>query len=454
VTSTNVQQTNPLLSGPIAPTILRLAGPTMFAMLASTLVSIAETSYVGQLGIPALAGLALVFPINMLQQMLSAGAMGGGVSSAVARAIGARDGARAQKLAFHAAVIGALAGLVLSAIVFFFGPAIFAALGGRGAALEEALAYARVFAPGVFFVWMTNTLASILRGGGDMRTPSFTILAGSALQIVIGGVLGLGLGPFPKLGMAGVALGLTLSFVFASAILYARLARANAPVRLVLRGQTFDGAIFADILKVGALACAAPLQSVATVLILTRFVAHYGVETLAGYGIGSRLEFLLIPIAFAIGVACVPMVGMAIGAGDVARARKVAWTGAVMAALGLSAIGLVFFIWPNLWGAMFTSAPHVLSAQFQYMRWTALFYPFFGFGLCLYFASQGSGKVLGPVLAASVRLIVVAAGGYWAYATQQPAETLFAIVGLALAAYGLATGAAVYLVSWAPKPTR
>ena len=85
--------------------------------------------------------------------------------------------------------------------------------------------------------------------------------------------------------------------------------------------------MFFDILRVGALASFSPLQTVLTVLILTRLVAGFGTEALAGYGIGARLEFLLVPIAFAVGVACVPMVGMAIGARDVARARRVAWTG-------------------------------------------------------------------------------------------------------------------------------
>ena len=68
-----------------------------------------------------------------------------------------------------------------------------------------------------------------------------------------------------------------------------------------------------------------------TVLILTKLVASFGTEALAGYGIGARLEFLLVPIVFAVGVASVPMVGMAIGAGDVARARQVAWTAAGVA---------------------------------------------------------------------------------------------------------------------------
>ncbi len=162
--------------------------------------------------------------------------------------------------------------------------------------------------------------------------------------------------------------------------------------------------MFLDILRVGAVASFSPLQTVLTVLILTRLVASFGTEALAGYGIGARLEFLLVPIAFAVGVACVPMVGMAIGAGDVARARRVAWTGAGVSACAVGLIGLVVAAVPQAWSGRFTSDPGVLAAADLYLRLAGPAFVFVGLGLVLYFASQGAGKVLGPVLAATVRL--------------------------------------------------
>jgi Na+-driven multidrug efflux pump len=88
---------------------------------------------------------------------------------------------------------------------------------------------------------------------------------------------------------------------------------------------------------------------IGTVLVVISLVVVHGAEALAGYGIGARLEFLLVPIAFGVGVAAVPMVGMAVGARDIARARRVAWTaGAVSAAL-LGMIGFVMVLWPDAW---------------------------------------------------------------------------------------------------------
>jgi Na+-driven multidrug efflux pump len=205
-----------------------------------------------------------------------------------------------------------------------------------------------------------------------------------------------------------------------------------------------------DILKVGALACISPLQTVLVILILTRLVADFGTEALAGYGIGARLEFLLVPITFGIGVACVPMVGMAIGAGQIARARRVAWTGGALAAAIVGGVGVVVALFPNLWATLFSSDPGVLASAGTYFAWAGPCYGLFGLGLCLYFASQGSGKMLGPVLAGTVRLLMVAIGGWWLAGTQAPTWSLFALVGLAMAAYGVRTGSRVRLLPFYP----
>jgi Na+-driven multidrug efflux pump len=187
------------------------------------------------------------------------------------------------------------------------------------------------------------------------------------------------------------------------------------------------------------------------VLVLTALVARFGVEALAGYGIGARLEFLLVPIVFAVGVASVPMVGMAIGAGDVARARQVAWTAACVAAAVVGSIGILVALMPQLWSSQFTSDPTVRAAADLYLTWAGPAYAFLGFALALYFASQGSGKIIRPVLAATVRLAVIAAGGWWLAASHAPVWTMFALVALSLVAYGFATAAAVYFTPWTAR---
>jgi putative MATE family efflux protein len=439
---------NSLLTSPILPTLLRLALPNTVAMFGSTLVAVAETSYIGRLGTEPLAAIALVFPFAMLTQMMSAGAMGGGVSSAISRALGAGNRERAASLALHAIIIGACAGLFFTAMMLAFGRQFFTLLGGRGRVLEAACDYSQVLFSGAIAIWLVNTLASVLRGTGDMRLPSATLIVAALVQTIVGGTFGLGLFGMPQFGMRGVAAGQLTAFAFAAIFLAWFLVSGRSRLQLNFASFAFQRSMFIDILKVGAISCLSPLQSVLTILIFTRILAGFGTETLAGYGMGSRLEFLLTPIAFAIGVASVPMIGMAIGAGLVARARAIAWTAAALSGLIVGLVGLVVAVRPSLWVSLFTADPGVTAAANSYFAWAGPAFVFFGIGACLYFASQGAAKVGGPVLAYTARLLMVAVGGWWLASIEAPAWTLFALVGAAMVVLGLGTAASIRLTRW------
>jgi MATE family, multidrug efflux pump len=439
---------NSLVTSPILPTLLKLALPNAVAMFGSTLVAVAETSYIGRLGIEPLAGIALVFPFVMLTQMMSAGAMGGGVSSAISRAIGAGNRERAATLALHAAIIGGCGGLFFTVMMLAFGRQFFILLGGKGAVLEQACQYAQVLFSGAISIWLVNTLASILRGTGDMRLPSAAQIGVAIVQIAVGGALGLGLAGLPQLGMRGVAAGQLTAFSLGAVFLLWYLVSGRSRLTLNFSGFTFQRGMFFDILKVGAVSCLSPLQSVLAILIFTKILAGFGTVTLAGYGMGSRLEFLLIPIAFAFGVASVPMVGMAMGAGLVSRARRVAWTAGAAAGLTVGLVGLVVAIRPALWVSLFTSDPGVTAAAYSYFAWAGPGFGFFGMGVCLYFASQGAAKVGGPVLAGTIRLVMVGLGGWWLVSIQAPAWSLFALVGAAMIVFGLSTALSIRISRW------
>ena len=439
---------NTLLTSPILSTLLKLALPNTVAMFGTTLVAVAETSYIGRLGTEPLAAIALVFPFAMLTQMMSAGAMGGGVSSAISRALGAGNRARAATLALHAAMIGACGGIFFTVMMLLFGRQFFSLLGGRGHVLDEACNYSQVLFSGAIAIWLVNTLASVLRGTGDMRLPSATLIVAAIVQIVVGGTLGLGLAGLPQLGMRGVAAGQLAAFSLGAIFLSWYLISGRSRLTLNFSAFTFQRGMFIDILKVGAVSCLSPLQSVLTILIFTKILAGFGTEALAGYGMGSRLEFLLIPIAFAFGVASVPMVGMAIGAGLVTRARQVAWTAGAAAGLSVGLVGLIVAINPALWVSLFTRDPGVTAAANSYFAWAGPAFGFFGMGTCLYFASQGAAKVVGPVLASTVRLLMVGIGGWWLVSIDAPAWTLFALVGAAMIVFGLSTAASIRLTRW------
>ncbi len=437
-----------LREGPILSTLVRLSLPNLIALCSATIVSIAETAYVGSLGVASLGGIALVFPIFMLMQMLSAGAMGGTVSGAISRALGGGNIEHARALALASLAIGLALGLLLTLAVLFLGPFAYARLGGTGDVLQEAIIYSNVAALAIIAIWVTNMLASVARGSGNMAVPAWTQLAAGVVQVVVGGGFGLGLGPLPRLGMAGVALGQLVAFASSAALLFLYLRSSRARLQLRLSPKLLSVAHIAEIMRVGAVAMLSPLLSVTTILVLTALVARFGPEALAGYGIGVRLEFLLIPIAFSVGVACVPMVGTAIGAGDVPRARRVAWTAGTLAASALGILGMLAVLAPGLWVDMFTDSVPVKAAAYSYLGIAGFTYAFFGLGLCLYFASQGAGRVGGAIAAQAIRLAVVLLGGWLLLEMAAPLWTIFLLSAVAMVPMGLGTALFIKLARW------
>jgi Na+-driven multidrug efflux pump len=376
------------------------------------------------------------------------------VSSAVSRALGAGDTARASALAVHAFWIALAAGSVYMTAMLTAGEFVLAQLGGQGEALAQAMAYANVAFTGSVAIWLLNTLASVIRGTGNMVMPSVTLFVVALLQVSIGGALGLGWGPLPRLGMAGVAAGGVIAYGVGAAWLWIHLLSGRSRIALRVFRTPLQRGLFADILRVGAMACFSPLQTVLTILILTRLVAQFGTDALAGYGIGTRLEFLLVPIAFSIGVASVPLVGMAIGSGQIVRARRAAWIAAALATGVLTAVGLVVTVAPDLWSRLFTEDPAVLTAAGNYFAWAGPVYGLFGLGLSLYFSSLGAGKAVGPVLAGTLRLVMVAGGGMLLAFWQTPTWTIFALLAAGMAVYGISSVLFMRYTPWGVETPR
>src|SRR5262245_53829375 len=145
--------TQRLLDGPIAPTLLRLAAPNVVVLAVQTAINVLEAYFVGGLGTDALAGVSLVFPLIMLMQTMSAGGMGGGVASAVARALGAGRRRDADALVVHALVVATAMGALFTVGMLAGGPALFRFMGGREGALAAAVSYSAVVFGGAVAVW-------------------------------------------------------------------------------------------------------------------------------------------------------------------------------------------------------------------------------------------------------------------------------------------------------------
>ena len=382
-------------------------------MIAQTFVAIAETFIFGRLGTDALAGFALVFPLMMMMTMMAAGGMGGGVAAAMARAMGAGRRDDARSLVLHALALGAVLALLFTLLAWTVAPTLYRLLGGDGRSLEHALTYSHVLFSGSLLIWANFFLSALLRGGGDAATPGRYMLFSSLAQVPLSYVLALGIGDWPGLGMAGPALS-SLATSAISALLQARaLWGGKLGFVPALGGLSLQGRLFWDILRVGLIASFSAFTANLTAMLVTGLVGRFGVTALAGYGIGVRLEFMLVPLAFGIGSGLTTLVGVAAGANDWRRAVRAAWVGSLVAGLGIGLFGWIVAIVPEGWARLFTNDPQVIAATVAYITHVAPFYCLFGIGMTLSFASQGAGRMTAPFFAGIARLCIATVGGWF-----------------------------------------
>src|SRR5882757_6479205 len=275
-------RTRLLLEGPVLPTLLRLSAPNVLNLLAIAGMITFDGLFLGRLGTDVLAGASLAFPFVMLIQHAAASGMGGGVSSAIARALGA--------------------------------PFVFRWMGGRGEVLSSAFAYANVAFSGAVSICMLNLLGSAVRGTGNMGLPAAVIVGSVIAHILISPVLIFGFGPVPALGPAGAGWGLIVPFGAGSLVLFAYLRSSRSLVTLAFRGVSLQWRLFAEILKVGIPGLINVSITNLSVLLLTGIAGHLGREVAIAYAMGARLEYILIPLAFGFGTTIVAMVGTNWGA--------------------------------------------------------------------------------------------------------------------------------------------
>ncbi|MDB5998445.1 MAG: mepA [Rhizobacter sp.] len=436
-----------MLNGPIAPTLLRLAWPNLLMMVAQSSTGLVETWFLSHLGTSALAGAALVVPVLMLMQNMSQGAMGGGISSAVARALGAGKEHQANQLVWQAVLLNGGLGVIFSLLLFAFGPQLYGLMGARHEALHAALAYSDVLAGGLVLMWVMNALASVVRGTGNMMVPGLVICGGALLLVPLSPCLIFGVGPFPALGIAGAGWAMVLYYGAGTLILGWYCMSGRNLVRL--RRGPLQWPLMRSILSVGGLATLNPLLTNGLIASTTALVGAYaGTAALAGYGTAARLEYFVLPIAFGIGAPLVAMVASNIGAGQQARALRVALTGGAVAFVIAELIGVAAALWPLAWLRLFTTDPQALEAGSIYLRSTGPVFGFFGLGFTLYFASQGAGRLKWPLLSGLVRVLVAVGGGWLVLKFTGSLHGLFAVAAVAMFLYGAITVTAVASGAW------
>jgi putative MATE family efflux protein len=387
-----------------------------------------------------------VFPVLMLMVMMSNGGIGGGMASAVARAVGGRRTRDVNALAIHAILVAILFGLAFTAAVLGGGASLYRLMGGSGAALDAAVQYSSFVFGSAVLAWIVNLLSAALRGAGEVKIPA-AVFGGAMVIVPLSPIFIFGLGPVPALGIAGAGVAVLIYYLMATAVLLTYMRSARSPIRLIW--ADLEWRLFKDILGVGGISAIGTVQMNLTVAIVTALVGTFGGAALAGYGMASRLDYLLIPLLFGFGTATVTMVGANLGAGNAVRARRIAWTSAFLAGAAVESIGVLAALFPDTWTGLFSNDPTVLEISGRYLRLVGPTYAFVGIGMMLYFAGQGAKRVFWQAIAGTARMIFVGIGG-WLVLKFAPGDltVLFTVIAAAATVFGCLVMLATYLQTW------
>lgn len=432
-----------ILSGPIWPVMFRMSAPAIVATLIMSGLSVVETWFLGQIGTVALAAVALVFPVFMLTNMLSAGSIGGVMSGATANALGAGDQEQAASVLRAGFLMAGVCGVIMALIFWLSGPHFYALLGGEGEVLEGAVRYNVILMLALPLIWQFNMLSGIIRGSGDMLTPALLQALVTACHFGFSWLFILTM----DLGIAGAGWAILAAFAIGCGAVAAVLFSSRSPVKPGF--GPIPRALLMPLMRMATMAAFQAVVTIITIMLITGLIGQLGPVWLAGYGVGARLEFLMMPIVFGIGASLIALVGANRGAGQIDRALGIAWRGTLMACIFVGGIGAVNAIFPSAWAEFYSDDPDVIAASAAYMTHVAPFYVFFGMGTALYFASQAMQTLGVPVAGAVVRFVIIAAGGAVLYlfdmATPGP---VFTLVAAGMTVYGLFIALGLRLWVW------
>lgn len=359
--------------------------------------SIADTYFVGQLGTLPLAAMGFTFPVSSLLVAIGLG-VGIGASSVLSRLMGRGDMAKVQRITTHALLLGAFLGLIVMVTGLASIEPVFLALGADQRTLPLIREYMEVYYFGGFFMILPMIGNFAMRAVGDPRIPAVILTTSALINIVLDPLLIFGWLGFPRLELRGAA----LATVFANgatviatvAILYWR--EHLIRVRDLWPTDLVDS--WRRVLHVGIPAIASNLLSPATVAVITSFVAGFGPAAVAGFGVASRLEALIMIVIFAVTSSVGPFTGQNFGAGRLDRVRRIAIQSEVFCIAYAAAAAALFWIFSRPLVGIFDSNPDVIATASSYL----LIVPFSlgGFGVML--VAVAAFNALGRPLPATV----------------------------------------------------
>ncbi|MBN1647842.1 MAG: MATE family efflux transporter [Spirochaetales bacterium] len=365
-----------LTEGPVAPTILKMAGGMLFGFVAMSAFNAVDTYFVGKIGSTELAAMSFTFPVVMFLNSIALG-LGVGISSVVSRAIGAGDHHKVQRLTTDGLMLAVLIVLVISIAGILTIRPLFALLGAGGKTLDLIYSYMLVWYIGTPFVVIPMAGNNAIRATGDTFTPSMIMMISVFVNVLLDPLLIFGPGPFPEMGITGAALA-TVIARFTS--LCASLCILAFREKLILFERPAPQVVFTSwkqIVYVGVPAAIVQVINPLSLGVITRLLSRFGEYTVAGFGAASRVDMLVLIIPMSLSVVMAPFAGQNWGARNIGRIREGFRFAGILSVIwgGLVFLAFLFLARPII--KLFSYDPNIISAGASYLNIVSISYGFF-----------------------------------------------------------------------------
>ena len=395
-----------LTKGSITKNIFALSLPMMLAFMLHTGFNIVDTIYVGKLSALALAAISITFPVIFLIIALASG-VGIGVTSLIARLLGAGRKRDADNAAEHALLLAFILGFFFTVFGLTFSRPLFILIGATPEMMPLVMDYVKIIFGGSFFMFFAFMSNSILRGEGDMKTPMKIMMLGTILNVILDPLLIFGIGPFPRMEIAGAALATIISRSIAAVVILSYLLRNKAHIKLDLRNFRFKFSIIKDILSIGIPASLSQAVMSIGMFFMMKIISYFGSFAIAAYGLANRLDMVALLPAIGISTAVITIVGHNVGAGNFERAEKTTWIATLITMIFMEVIGLMFFLFPEFWISIFSTNPEIIAYGVSYIRIISLLYMLIGVSMIIPSAFQGAGIGYPSIILSALRLLIL-----------------------------------------------
>ncbi len=383
---------------PIGRAVLLLAVPMVLEMFMESVFAVADVFFVGRLGLTdAISTVGVTESLMTIVYAIAIG-LSVGAAATVARRIGEGDRDGAARAAVQSIIMGLAVGAIVGITGILFAPQLLRMMGADEGVVSTGTTFARVMigaSGGVTLLFIVN---SIFRGAGDAAIAMRVLWIANAINITLGPCLIFGLGPFPRLGVTGAAIGTSIGRWTGVLIQLYVLTRPDGRIRIRWPHLKFDPHVMRRIVSLSGAATFQNFIGTASYMGLVRIISAFGSAAIAGNTIGIRIFLFGLLPSWGVSNAAVTLVGQNLGAGHPDRAEAAAWKICVYNTVCLVSIGAIFVLFAPLIVSAFTKDEEVAAHAIHCLRIVSAGFLFYGYGMALTAAFNGAGDTRTPTL--------------------------------------------------------